>query len=243
MQRSIPSIRFILGLVAICAAIFQLSGCSKTDKLDQVRDVADKWSDGDLTGALTDVEGVLKASPDNEYAWTLLGHVRSAMDQDSLAMEAYSKALAINDSVEEAITGQGVIYRRWGRIDEAAERYMKAIRINPEYAQAHSSLMVIELIRGEYNEAVRAGKRAYDLDSTDPAIAANLSLACYYAGDSANREYYFDRAAELGYTSLDNLRAIFSGSVKLFDTADVSREENSGNSGAEVVALSDSNDQ
>lgn len=219
------AVRFVVPALALSMLLLLHAGCSEGDDLLQVQDAGAKWHEGDLTGALTELEGIVESNPDNEYAWTLIGHVRTSMDQDSIAMEAYNRALSINDSVEEAITGQGVIYRRWGRIDDAAERYTRAIAINPNYAQAHSSMMVIDLLRGKYLDAVVTGTRAYSLDSTDPAIVANLSLAYHFMGDTVKRNLYYEKAAQMDYQSLDNLQKVFSGEYTLFPASDTAGAE------------------
>jgi len=198
-------------------ALFLLMSCNTYDKNLEILDIDQKWKDGNLTEAKVEVNKYLIKRPDNELAWTLLGHIEADQNQDSLAEVAYNKALEINPKTVEAITGMGIISRIRGDYDKAAQYYYNAIDIDPNYAEAYSSLVVINLKRGEFRKAVKAGLKSYELDKNNGTIAANLSVAYHYTNDTINREKYFNIAKRNGYKSTAALRQIFSGELTVLD--------------------------
>ena len=108
----------------------------------------------------------------------------------------------------------GIAYRHMGDYPEAERCYTQAIRIDPEYAEAHASLGALNVHRGEATKAIEALETAIRLD---PALAtAHGSLALAYAMarrfDDAERE--LQQAVVLGYANhpvvrerIDALRA------------------------------------
>ncbi len=127
-------------ILSICTLLL-LASCNNYNKNEEILDIDQKWKDGNLVEAKLEVNQYLKLRPDNELAWTLLGHIEADQDQDSLAEIAYNKALDINPKTVEAITGMGIISRKRGDCEKAAKYYYRAIDINPTYAEAYSSLV------------------------------------------------------------------------------------------------------
>ncbi len=189
---------------------------SKKDKKDMTG-VAEKMNNGNYEAARTEVEAYLQKKQDNITAWILSGHIYSELDEDSSAMISYQRALQIDSTSEQALTGLGILYRKKGDYNIAAGYYYQAIRFNPAYAQAYSSLVVIELKRKNFSKAVEVGLKGFELDNTDPIIVSNLSIAYHYANDTSNRDKYYEMAKKMGYKKLDALKKIFSGELTIFD--------------------------
>lgn len=172
--------------------------------------------DGD-PGALAELEAFVAQHPDNDLALTILGNVYEDEDRDDEALAAYEQALAVNPERFQAITGLGILHRKRGEYDLAFAAYEQALAIDPTYAQAYASMAVIELKRENDASAVELARKGYALDSTDPGVAANLSIACHYAGDVACQQEYRAIAETLGYANLDGLDAIVSGELTVRD--------------------------
>ncbi|GAB5400474.1 MAG: hypothetical protein Aureis2KO_20590 [Aureisphaera sp.] len=183
----------------------------------ELGEISEKFESGDFYGAKIDMEAYVETNDDNEYAWTILGHIYEKLDQDSLASKSYKKALQLKPEMEEALTGMGIVSRKSGDFEKATSYYERAIEINPEYAQAYSSLVAIYLQSKEFNKAIEVGEKSYRLDKSDPVIAANLSVAYHFAGDTINREKYFDIARKMRYANMEALRELFDGELTLFD--------------------------
>jgi len=203
----------ILALLLLLAFIFS---CGESSKKMAILEIDEKYNEGNVIEAQEKILAYLNKKQDNEYAWTLSGHIHSELDQDSLAIRDYHEALKINQETEEALTGLGILYRKQKDYDKAVEYYQKALEINPKYAQAYASLVVIELVRKNYEKAVDYGEKGYRLEPNDPVIAANLSAAYHFKGDTTNRDKYFQLAKEMGYAGAETLQLIFDGSLDLY---------------------------
>ena len=201
------------------AFILLLSVACNSDlsKKYELLEVDEKYKNGQLEEAKEDIDEYLSQTSDNEFAWTMLGHIESDRDNDSLAMIAYEKAIELSPKTVEAITGMGIIMRKKGNYGQASKYYQRAIEIDPQYAEAYSSLVVINLKRRKFDEAVEVGLKGYELGKDNPVIASNLAIAYHYANDSINREKYFTIAKQNGYQNLESLRLIFEGELTIFD--------------------------
>ncbi len=89
------------------------------------------------------LEGIVAKEPGNRNAWVQLGHNYFDSDQPMKAIEAYDKALAINDNDPNVLTDQGVMYRRLGWFDKAIGNFEKANRINPNHQQSLYNLGIV----------------------------------------------------------------------------------------------------
>jgi tetratricopeptide (TPR) repeat protein len=111
----------------------------------------------------------------------------------------------------------GWAYSRSDRFDEAMAAFEHAIELNPNAAEAYSSLTVIELKRGNYDKALEVGMKGWELsDKQDPIIAANLAIACHYAKDEKQRDEMLELARSLGYPKMARLEDIISGKLDPF---------------------------
>lgn len=194
-----------------------LFSCGELSKKIDLVNMDQKVRQGQFESAKEDLLKYLKLRKDNEYAWTLMGIIHENLEEDSLAIIAFEKALAIDPEIEEAITGMGIQARKAENYEKAVEYYEKALEINPKYAQAYSSLVTIYIKQKQFNRAVSVGQKAYDLDKKDPVIAANLSIAYHYTEDIPNRDKYYEIAKQLKYRNLESLKDVFSGELILFD--------------------------
>ena len=95
--------------------------------------------------------------------------------------------------------------------------YRKALELEPGYAQAYSSMAVIELKRNNDAEALRLAKAAYDNDENDPVIASNLAVMHHYNGNVIERDKFTEIAKRLGYRNIEALKKIYSGEFTVKD--------------------------
>ncbi len=91
------------------------------------------------------LQDVLAKEPNNRNAWVQLGHSYFDSDQPMLAIDAYDKALAINDQDPNVLTDQGVMFRRLGWFDRAVENFEKANRVNSNHQQSLYNLGIVYL--------------------------------------------------------------------------------------------------
>ncbi len=99
---------------------------------------------------------------------------------NSKAKAAAERALELDDTLAEAhgALAQVLAQYEWNWA-EAEKQYLRAIELNPSYAQAHQYHGIWLLEQGRADEAIAAMKRAQELDPLTPLIEANLAY-CYY---------------------------------------------------------------
>ena len=66
-------------------------------------------------------------------AWYALGEVNAFRGKPSAAIEAYTKAIQLNDKVAKYYVGRGLIYAAGKRNDEAKADFKSAVRVDPSY--------------------------------------------------------------------------------------------------------------
>lgn len=107
--------------------------------------------------------------------------------------------------------------RELGQYDKAVEGVQEVLRHNSEDIGALVTLSKIELKRKNNDKGLEYAKQAYKLDSSDPYILSNLSLAYHYNNMIKERDENFKAFQALNskdkYT-IDFLNSIFNGSLQ-----------------------------
>lgn len=180
----------------------------------QLNTITATMSQSGSTPAVVDqLRSYLQKYPQDDLAWTILGNCQMDLDDLPSAGNAFETALKINPNLVKAITGQGILLRKQGQYDQSLAMYQRALEIDPNYAQAYSSMVAIAIVRKDYAKAVQYGQQSYRLDNEDPEIAANLTIAYHFLGDLANRDKFKNVAAQLNYKNMDSLQQIINGDV------------------------------
>ncbi|NOQ41823.1 MAG: hypothetical protein GQ563_04905 [Desulfuromusa sp.] len=91
----------------------------------------------------TILEGIVAREPDNRNAWIRLGHNFFDSDQPMKAIEAYARALELNENDPNILTDQGVMYRRVGWFDKAINNFEKASSIDKNHQQSLYNLGIV----------------------------------------------------------------------------------------------------
>jgi len=79
---------------------------------------------------------------------------RSKGWQHEAAVQAYTQALSLNPSLDEAYFGRGVTYSHVGLLDKALQDYEKGILVNPANTQARFEIGANYLVRTNYERAL-----------------------------------------------------------------------------------------
>lgn len=194
-------------------------GCdlsTSNSSMAQLEQIAAELKQSGPSPAIADqLKTYLENYPQDDRAWTILGNCQTDLADLPAAANAFDTALGINPQRVEAITGHGILLRRQGQYDQSVAMYQRALEVDPNYAQAYSSMVAIEIIRKDYAKAVQYGQQSYRLDNTDPEIAANLAIAYHFLNDVANRDKFKQIAAQLDFRSMDSLQQIFDGEIEV----------------------------
>lgn len=89
------------------------------------------------------LEGIVVKEPANRNAWVQLGNNYFDSDQPMKAIEAYTKALALNRNDSNVLTDQGIMYRRLGWFDKAIKNFEEASAQRPNHQQSLYNLGIV----------------------------------------------------------------------------------------------------
>jgi len=116
--------------------------------------------------------------------FNLLGFygVISSMEAFPKAKSAAERALAIDDSLSEALSSLAfaTMYHDW-RWEEAETEFKRAITLSPGYATCHHWYSEFLLCMGRMDEAMTEANRALEFDPLSLIIRALRALALYFA--------------------------------------------------------------
>ncbi|MCC7519396.1 MAG: tetratricopeptide repeat protein [Verrucomicrobiae bacterium] len=158
------------------------------------------FAKGDLEGAATKYEAILKTEPNNVFALSNLGVIRFRQDHIEEAEKALQGALAADPQDAFSLSVLGIVHYRQGRYDDAISVLTRAISINPNNHETHNYLGITYSQKGYQEAAEKELLKAIEL-KTDYADA-HFNLAVVYASQTPPslelaRKHY-RRAVELG---------------------------------------------
>ena len=113
------------------------------------------------------------------------------------AQSSAERALSIDMQSAEAhaVLAMLRLYYRWDR--EGAEAEVKeAIRLNPNYAQAHQYYSTVLTTMGRFDDAIGEARRAIELDPLSAPAGTTLGIRFLYAGRCAPAAAQFSKTLE-----------------------------------------------
>lgn len=138
--------------------------------------VGQGWSD-DPAASMVEAgqlaERAVMLDPQDAKALTIAGHVRAFMHRrlrESLAL--HEKALMLNPNLAMAWNLSGVAYAYMGELDEAERRVLRYKKLSPLDPHAFffdTALIIVALLRHDYESAVGAGREVSEMN---PGFAA-----------------------------------------------------------------------
>lgn len=128
-------------------------------------------------------------------AYYQTGRYYQGQNRYDQAIEAYQKALAVDDKFVEARNGLGVILSRQGKYNLAIESFKLAIQQAPNATHLYSNMGYAYYLQGQYADAVAALVQATSLDPNNQHALNNLGLAYAKTGQSAQSMQTFSKAA------------------------------------------------
>jgi len=114
---------------------------------------------------ITMLQGIVAKEPGNRNAWVQLGHNYFDSEQPMKAIDAYAKALELDDQDPNILTDQGVMFRRVGWYDKAIANFLKASEIDPTHQQSLYNLgIVYRYDLKDYQKAIDAWEKLLALN-------------------------------------------------------------------------------
>jgi tetratricopeptide (TPR) repeat protein len=105
--------------------------------------------------------------------------------------------IAQNQQAWAAFNNLGLAIRQCGRVPEAVEQYEHALRIKPDYADAHNNLGVALVQIRRVPEAIGHYEQALQIKPDYPGAHNNLGVALLLLGRATDAARHFERALTL----------------------------------------------
>jgi len=123
-----------------------------------LQDAAQAITAGKLPRAETDLQTVLRTTPDDYRALDLLGVVRVLQHRDVEAEKLFRRAVQRKADFAPAHAHLGLLYFQQGRADDAVPQLREALRIDSARTDASNAL--VQILRGQSKTAAVAGDSA-----------------------------------------------------------------------------------
>jgi tetratricopeptide (TPR) repeat protein len=101
---------------------------------------------------------------------------------------------------------QGIILHDKGKLANAERAYKKAIKINPNFVEAHSNLGSVLLDQGRLKEASNAYLKALKLAPNHPMLLNNVGNVLQLQGENEKALSWFDKAIKQDPDNVDAYR-------------------------------------
>ena len=152
---------------------------------------------GHYAEALKLYEQILAAEPNHFDALHLSGVLACQSGEPERAVTLIGRAVKINGRSPLAAYNLGEAYRMLGRRVEAADNYLRATTLKPDYAAAWNSLAMVRQQSGELPQAEEAYRQAMKLMPDSAELHNNLGTLLHDRGMLDDAESAYRRALQL----------------------------------------------
>ena len=155
-------------LPLLCAAY--LAGCATNQQMNASSEVPLSTASNVRTGVTAN-------------AMYQLGRYYQGQNRYEKAIEAYRKAIKLDENFAEAHNGLGVIYSKQGKFDEAIGEFNTALQTSPEASHIYNNLGYAYFLQGQDDQSISAYKQALKLNPDNKRAQGNLDLVYTKTGN------------------------------------------------------------
>ncbi|HEX7402298.1 MAG TPA: tetratricopeptide repeat protein [candidate division Zixibacteria bacterium] len=101
---------------------------------------------------------------------------------------------------------KGFEFHNQGSLDQAAEEYQKAIKLNPTLTEAYMNLGAIDVDKKDYDKAIQQFKKVVELNYFNAKGHYNLGMVYVYNGEKDKAEEELKILRSFGSGLADNLQ-------------------------------------
>jgi tetratricopeptide (TPR) repeat protein len=101
---------------------------------------------------------------------------------------------------------KGFEFHNQGSLDQAAEEYQEAIKLNPNLMEAYINLGAIYVDKKDYDKAIQQFKKVVELNYFNAKAHYNLGMVYVYQGDKDKAEEELKILKSFGSGLADNLQ-------------------------------------
>lgn len=149
--------------------------------------------------ALQAVQALLVVDPTYIDAYVCKGYILLHTGRIGEAEAAYQKAVAMHDTGQQpiALNGLGVCAKEKYLFRKALDYFDKAIAAKDDYAEAYSHRCDTLCHLGRPKEGIEAGRKAVELDPSEPEWMISLAMAYGNAGLFSDAASQFEKVIDL----------------------------------------------
>ncbi|MCK5822442.1 MAG: tetratricopeptide repeat protein [Bacteroidales bacterium] len=140
---------------------------------------------------------ILNRNPNYENVYNNISVIFSKLDSVDYKIKVYNELYKINQNRYDINYNLGLLYSRFKmNYVKAIPYFQRAVKINPEKAQAYKDLGVVYGLLHEFKKSAQVLQIAAKLDKKDPQVFYNLGITYRALGDKNKADKYFEKAKE-----------------------------------------------
>jgi len=193
----------LLVLTCITSFVFAFRKKAKQNK-EQLKKILGLFRQKRFPECNEEIDRHLKEFPYSKNGLLMKGNTCLELMKLNEAEKAYEETIKLDPKNYKAIAGLGVIMRYKKDFRKAEDYYYKALKINPDFSAAKSSLMLLELYKGNIEVAIALGEDSIKngIEKIEPAILGNLVIAYHSAEKNKLCNKYFNLLRDMEYADL-----------------------------------------
>lgn len=143
----------------------------------------------------------LRGDPSSAEALYGIGSVQLNQNKNAAARETFERAVRLQpnypDTLPDAWNNLGVIATREGRIDDSAQCFLQALKLNPHHLLSLDNLGNAYRLQKRWKEAREVLERAVVVAPQDPEANYSLGMVFAQANDTGKAYEYLQRALKV----------------------------------------------
>jgi tetratricopeptide (TPR) repeat protein len=120
---------------------------------------------GDLDGALADLNQAIRLEPQHGTWWGARGLVHDGLHEDEPALRDFAEALRLDPQDARTFNNRGLAYKAVREYERAIRDYSQALRLDPDWSDAYFNRANAYKALKEYDPAIRDYTDAIRLDT------------------------------------------------------------------------------
>jgi Flp pilus assembly protein TadD len=153
-------------------------------------------------------ERAVTLNPTSAETYNNLGEALGELKQYPRALEAFNKAIGLDQKLLKAKYNQAVSYDRMGNFKYAEFVFRNLIKSNPNYSLSYDGLAVTLSKAGRAKEAIAFHEKAITLDPQEPSYYFNCAISYLMMGNTAKAMEQQEKLKALDPAIADRLASV-----------------------------------
>ena len=153
-------------------------------------------------------ERAVTLNPTDAESYNNLGEALGGLRQYPRALEAFNKAINLDQRLLKAKYNQAVSYDRMGNFRYSEFVFRNLIKTNPDYSLAYDGLAVTLSKAGRAPEAIAFHEKAIALDPREPSYYYNCAISYLMMGNTAKALEQQEKLKSLDPAIADRLASV-----------------------------------